>query len=99
MIFLFITCKNDEDARKLARTLVERRVAASASLFPVVGFVPGDGGVEERQWSLVLVETLEQKVQDVEDAAHAMYTTPRVRVVPMSRVNREYKEWVSARVR
>ena len=67
MIYLNVTFKSMEGAEKLARELVQQRVAGIVSVAPIKSFYPVDGEVAVRDEALLKITTIDSKVQEVEE--------------------------------
>lgn len=98
MVFLHISCQDEAEARGLAGELLGRRAVGRVHLFPATALRLGDGGITEASEIVMIAETADQKVQEVEDAVRGVHTLPRVCTISISRLNREHKEWLSRRL-
>jgi periplasmic divalent cation tolerance protein len=96
MIFLYITCRDVDEAKKIGRALVEKHLAACANIAPIQSVYSDNGKVKEVNEASLLVKTVEQKVQQAEDVVRALhsYKLPCIASLSLYRLNREYKEWV-----
>ena len=100
MIYLNVTFKSMEGAEKLARELVQQRVAGIVSVAPIKSFYPVDGEVAVRDEALLKITTIDSKVQEVEDIVREKSDgrLPRVISFSLFRIAREYKDWLSSHV-
>lgn len=100
MIFLYISAKNPEGAKRIAQVLVENKMAGSVSLFPVQTFSRGPTGLQENAEVGIWVKTIDNKVQEVEDTVRRLYQNkiPCIATFMLYRMNREYKEWLISSV-
>lgn len=99
MVFLYVPCKNIEEAKTISRLMVEKRVAGRIDIVPTQSVVfQGQGGVEETEGAAMIVKALDKKVQDVEDIvrAHHKNRVPCIATFMLYRMNREFKEWLVA---
>ncbi len=93
------TAANPEEANRLARTLVEERLAACATLVPGVHSVyRWDGQIETSEETLLLVKTgpdqlsaLEARLQELHS-----YQTPEFLVLPVESGSSFYLDWLQA---
>lgn len=97
MVFIYSTCQNVEEARKLSKLIVERKIAACVSWWPIESCYTWEGAMKCETEYALLIKTNESKVQDVEDIIQQnhSYSTPLVAAVDVRRVNRAYKEWMT----
>jgi periplasmic divalent cation tolerance protein len=88
-----------EEARRLARTLVEEKLAACATLIPQVESVyRWQGQVETSAEALLLLKTEADKLADLEQRLHALhsYDTPEFLVLPVDAGTERYLRWLHA---
>jgi len=87
-----------DDARRIARSLVERGLAACAQIGPIESFYVWKGTVqEEPEWRVVLKTTRAQyaAVEAAIRELHA-YELPEVLAHPIEQVFPPYGAWVEA---
>lgn len=97
MVLIYSTCRDIEEARKLSKLFVEKKVVACVDMWPVESCYIWEGALKCENEYALLIKTNESKVQDVEDIIHQnhSYSIPVVATVDVRRVNRDYKEWMS----
>ncbi len=98
MVFLYITCHNEEQARSLGKALLARRAAGNIHFFPAFAMNRGKGEAAETKEIVMLVQTVDQKVQEIEDIIRNMKAVPKICVIAMSRLSREHKEWLTTQI-
>ncbi len=86
-----------EDALKIARTLVERRLAACTQIIgPVTSIYRWkEEVVEDEEW-LCLIKTKRTLFEGVEEAVHEIhpYDIPEILAIPVEAGNSKYLEWL-----
>jgi periplasmic divalent cation tolerance protein len=96
-VLVLTTCGNDEDARVMARALVERRLAACVN---AVGNVAStyrwEGRVQEDRETLLIVKTTKARLPELEAAIreHSRYELPELIVIDIETGSSAYLEWV-----
>ncbi len=86
-------------AQQLARTLIERRLAACVSvLAPCTSVYRWQDKVEEAAEAPVLIKTTAGRYAELESALHALhpYELPEIIAVPVLRGLPAYLDWVAA---
>ncbi|KKR04484.1 MAG: CutA1 divalent ion tolerance protein, periplasmic divalent cation tolerance protein [Candidatus Peregrinibacteria bacterium GW2011_GWC2_39_14] len=98
MVFVYITCASSEEAKKLAKILLEKKSAGCVNIFPIQSMYPENGSLKEVNEYAIIVKTIDSRVQAVEDIVRAnhSYRSPFIGTLSLSRLNREYKEWLTA---
>lgn len=91
------------DAGRIARALVERKLAACVNVVPAVtSFYFWEGKLEEDQEATLLVKTARERVPELTRAVKEMhpYAVPEVIALPLLEAgNADYLAWVRDSVR
>jgi periplasmic divalent cation tolerance protein len=96
------TVATAEDAERLARSLVEKGVAACVSVVPsVVSFYRWKGAVERDAELLLVIKTEGERFPELEAAllGEHPYEVPELIALPIAAGSERYLEWLSASVR
>ena len=95
------TASSSDEARKIARALVERRLAACVNILPQIESVyRWKGKVEEAQEWLLIIKTTAagfERVRDVIRELHS-YQLPECVCVSIEDGSPEYLEWIGESV-
>lgn len=93
---VFTTVGSVEDARSLARLLVERRVAACVQMLPIRSVYRWDGDVQEDDEVLLLVKAPSASLAEIEDVitGHHPYDVPELLHVGMDGGLPAYLRWL-----
>jgi periplasmic divalent cation tolerance protein len=96
-IVVFTTCGSEEEAHKLATTLIEKRLAACVNIAaPVTSVYRWKGSIEEaREWMLIIKSRRErfEEMRMVLEGAHS-YELPEVLAIPVVDGSPNYLAWV-----
>jgi periplasmic divalent cation tolerance protein len=93
------TCASPGEATRLARTLVEERLAACATLVPAVQSIyHWKGQIESTTETLLLLKTGPDKLAALEARLLELhsYQTPEFLVIGVEAVSHPYLEWLQA---
>ena len=91
------TAPSQEEARKLANTLVERRLAACVNILPKMDSIyRWKEKVEEAQEFLLLIKTTESAVENLREAIEELhsYEVPECIVLPIESGSEAYLQWI-----
>lgn len=98
MLVVFVTTASQEEAVKIARAMVNTKLAACASIIPAIQSVYRWKGklVNERE-VLILLKSTKPRYRALEKAIRAIhsYETPEIIALPVSDGLAQYIEWVS----
>ncbi|KAM6993416.1 divalent-cation tolerance protein CutA-like [Passerculus sandwichensis] len=93
----FVTCPNLSVATELARSLVQRRLAACVNVIPgVTSVYTWQGKLEEDSEVLLMIKTRSSRVPALSDfvRSHHPYEVPEVVALPVAQGNPPYLRWV-----
>jgi periplasmic divalent cation tolerance protein len=91
------TCGNDDDARGLARALVERRVAACVNaVSKVASTYRWKGEVQQDQETLLIIKTTAARLAAVEQTIRELskYELPELIALPIESGGADYLAWI-----
>ncbi len=99
---MLTTVADTAEAQKLARTLVEERLVACATLLPAVESIyRWQGAIESAQETVLLLKTSTERLAALETRLHTLhsYQTPEFLVLPVESGSRGYLDWLLESVR
>lgn len=88
---------SQQEACRLARTLVEEHLAACATLIPTVHSIyRWKGKIESAQEALLLIKTTAEQIDALESRLHALhsYQTPEFLVLEVNAGSQRYLDWL-----
>jgi periplasmic divalent cation tolerance protein len=90
------TVASVEAARRMARTLVERKLAACAQIEAIESFYAWQGRIADEPEYRLLFKTTEARVAEVEAAIRALhdYELPAIHAVALEHVDPAYGRWI-----
>jgi len=98
-IVVLSTCGSEEEAERLARQLVEQRLAACVSIAPRVRSVyRWQGAVESAEEWLLLIKSsrpLFEKLREAIGASHS-YEVPELLALPVVEGAAPYLDWINS---
>ncbi|MBD2182260.1 divalent-cation tolerance protein CutA [Planktothrix sp. FACHB-1355] len=97
---VLVTAGTREEAEAIAQNLVESKLAACVSLFPIKSILIWSGQLhKEEEWQLLIktdlakFETLEAKIREL-----ISYEVPEIIALPLVAGSAPYLAWISAQV-
>jgi periplasmic divalent cation tolerance protein len=97
-LLVLTTAGSQSEARKIAQTLVERRLAACVNIVPrVQSIYKWEGKVEEAEEYLLLIKTVKLREEQVRAAIRELhsYELPECIAIPIESGSAEYLKWLS----
>jgi periplasmic divalent cation tolerance protein len=101
-IVVLVTCGSANEARKIARAVVEQRIAACASIVttPVDSIYRWKGKVESAKEFLLIIKTTQSRFAKLQAEVKRLhsYGVPEIIALPISRGAANYLDWISKSV-
>ena len=95
---VLLTCATEEEASRIARALVEQRLAACVNIVdaPVRSVYRWKGRVERAEEHLLLVKTKRGRLKALEAAVKRLhsYQVPEIIAMPIAEGSRTYLAWL-----
>ena len=98
IVLLYVTCKNTEEARQIAKDLVQSKIAACANIIPAIESIyEWDGVLQQDTETLLLVKTTAARSEDCQSRIKNIhsYTTPCILGLNIGSGNNDYIEWLA----
>lgn len=96
IVSVYATFGSDEEARRIARTCVEERLAACANIWPIASIYRWRGKIEEAGEVAALFKTRADRAEALlaRIAALHSYDVPAAIVWPIEEALGDYADWV-----
>ena len=97
MIIVFTTAPNTEEADRLARSIVEAKLAACVQILPPMTSVYfWEGKVQSEPEHQLLIKTLEDRFDALSDfiRTNHSYDVPEIVAIDADKVSEEYLSWL-----
>jgi periplasmic divalent cation tolerance protein len=101
-VVVLVTAASLKEARKIARGLVEARLAACVNVIPPVESIyRWQGKIENSRERLLVIKTAREIFAEVEAEIRKLhsYTNPEIICLPIIDGSREYLDWVAQSVK
>ncbi len=95
-LVVFVTASGEDEARRLARTLLEGRLAACVNFMPIGSMYWWQDAIHEARETLLIIKTGAATFDALVDAvkrAHS-YETPEIIGLPIVTGSPEYLHWI-----
>lgn len=95
---VLVTCGSEDEARLIARTLVEDRLAAGVQILPIDSvYTWQDEVVADSEW-LLIVKTRRHRYPGIERRVHDLhsYQVPPILMVDIAQADPTYLGWIDS---
>ena len=97
---VYTTTSSKEEARKIARELVERKLAACVNIHPIDSIYEWEGKIEEDEEFALSIKTTTSKVPEVTGHIKKVHSYELPAIISWEITGEaEYMKWISANVR
>ncbi len=99
-VFVYVTCESFDEARKIARHLLEKRLIACANIFPVRSLFWWEGKIEECNEFVIIMKTKAEKFKELREEVKKVhsYSVPCICAFVVEEGNREFLDWIEKTV-
>jgi periplasmic divalent cation tolerance protein len=101
MIFIYLTCQNKKEAKKMGLVLIKKRLAACCNIFPIESIYWWQGKIVKDREVVLIVKTLKKNFNKIEKEVEKLhsYTVPCILEIPIKRVSLKYLNWLKKEVK
>lgn len=96
-LFVYVTCKDKNEAKAIASYVIEKRLAACANIFPAhESLYWWDGTVQNEEEVAMILKTTKERYQGLEKVIkdkHS-YEVPCIAAISIESVNSPFLEWI-----
>ena len=98
MKLIYVTAKDEKEAKGIAKRLVEEKLIACANIYNINSVYPWKGKIDEWPESVMILKTKDNLVDKVMKRVKELhsYTIPCMLVIPVEKVNKEYLDWMDS---
>lgn len=100
-VTVYVTTKDEQEARRLGRLAVERRLAACANIVPMMHSIyEWEGSIVEHPEAIVFLKTDKMRLDELTTVLreHHSYSVPCITAFPIEGGNPEYLDWINEQV-
>ena len=98
-VFVYLTAGSPDEARRIARALVEERLAACVNIIDgMTAVYRWEGAVEEGRETVMIAKTRADRFEELAARVRALhsYTLPCIIEIPLGRGDAPYLDWLRA---
>ncbi len=94
---IYITCRDRDEAEKIAEFLLLKRLVACTNIFPISSMFWWKGEIDKTEEFVLIAKTIKSQYPKVEKAAKTMhsYEVPCIISFNVEQGSEEYLDWIS----
>lgn len=95
MLLIYITCKDNKEAKRIGKQLLEKRLIACTNMYPIESMYWWENKIQEDKEVVLLVKTGEKNYEKVKEEVQKLhsYEIPCILRIK-AEANEEYNKWV-----
>lgn len=99
-IFVYITNPTKEEAKKIAKCLLEKKLIACGNIFPISSLYRWEGKIVDENEFVLIAKTIESNFEKVKKEVKEIhsYKIPCIIKIPVSS-NKKYFNWLKREIR
>jgi len=100
MTLLYITCKDEEEAVKISKNLLEKRLIACSNIHPIRSMYWWKGKIQDEKEVVIIAKTLEKNYEKIKKEVSKLhsYDVPCILKID-AEANESYDKWVKEEVK
>lgn len=94
-VFMYVTCRNEPEAAKIATVLLQKKLIACANIFPINSLYRWKGRIRKEKEVVMILKTLSAKASAVKKEIEKIhsYEIPCITEIKI-KPNKEYGGWL-----
>lgn len=101
MIIIYCVCKDNAEAEKISKHLLEKKLCACVNFFPIKSIYSWKGKIEKSDETALLIKTIQKNYKKIEVEIKKIhsYETPAIFSFNINNVEKDYLGWLSSEIR
>ena len=97
MIIYYVPCKDNKEAKKIAKELINQKLIACANILPSESIYVWEGKIKEEKESILIIKTLDRWEEEVKETIKKLHSYDLPAIIKLTgRVNEEYLSWMES---
>ena len=95
MTLIYITCKDEEEATKISKHLLEKKLVACSNMHPIRSMYWWKGKIQDEKEFVIIAKTLDKNYDEIKKEVSKMhsYDVPCILKID-AEANESYDKWV-----
>jgi len=95
-IFVYVTASDEDEAKKIAKHVLEKRLAACVNMFPISSMYWWEGKIESSSEVAMIIKTKTEKFKELREEIQKIhsYTTPCICAIAIENGLRKFLDWI-----
>ena len=99
MTLIYITCKNEEEAVKISKHLLEKKLIACSNMHPIRSMYWWEGKIQDEKEIVIIAKTLEKNYGKIKEEVSKLHSYDVTCILKIdAEANESYDKWVNEEV-
>ena len=100
MTIIYITCKDEEEAVKISKHLINKRLIACSNMYPIRSMYRWQGKLQDEKEFVLMAKTIEKNYRKIKEEVKKIhsYDVPCILKIE-AEANESYDKWVNEEVK
>jgi periplasmic divalent cation tolerance protein len=96
LVTVFLTCANKEEATKISKALVEKKLTVCSKMLPIHSFFFWNDKSDENDEVLLIMDSVNEKFEEMEEVVRGIHSYEQFVMfsVPILKTNKGTAEWI-----
>lgn len=95
MILIYITCKDKNEANKISRELINKKLAACTNFFPIESMYRWKGKIVNDKEIVLIVKTQNKNYKKIKELIKKLHSYECPCIIKINaKANKEFENWV-----
>lgn len=96
MVLIYITCKDEKEAVRISKHLLEKRLIACSNMFPIRSMYSWKGKLQNEKEFVILAKTIDKNYNKIKKEVEKMhsYDIPCILKID-AKANKNYDRWAN----
>ena len=99
MTLVYITCKDEKEAIKISKRLLEKRLIACSNIFPIRSLYRWKGKIKDEKEFVIMAKTIDKNYNKIKKEVSQMHSYDIPCILRINaEANESYEQWVKEEV-
>lgn len=101
MILVYVTCKDTEEAKKISKNLLEKRLIACANMFPINSMYWWEEKMNEDEEVALILKTKKEKFGEIKKEIKKVhsYKVPCILSFDIKQCDEDFLNWIKKEIK